>query len=240
MLLSGCISDLAFDAWRAGEIAGAEAHRLDEHLRECASCRSRRQALAAEAEMFEQRTDRERPLLRVRAELSQRKRRKQLGSLSAAAIAALSLLLLQTRSPETHDGRLKGGSELGFYVRRAEKTFRWQPGNAVRPGDQLRFTWHAQRPVYLAILSLDARGSASLYFPRPNEAQQRIAGGEEVDLPLAVQLDDSTGMEQVYALGCESPPPLEALRQTLETDRQLRAAAGCELVQLTLNKEPRP
>jgi hypothetical protein len=239
MLLSGCISDLTFDAWRAGEIEGPQAQRLDQHVLVCASCRSRRQALLADAEAFELRPDREQPLLRVRSQLAQRKRRKLLTALSAAAVAALGLLTLRPQPPE-YDGRPKGGSTLDFYVHRAEQTFRWQPGQAVQPGDQLRFTWHAQRPLYLTILSLDAHGKVSVYFPRPEQAPQRLAAAEDVDLPLAVQLDDSLGTEHVYAVGCESPPPVETLRHALATDLQLKAAASCELVQLTLRKEPGP
>jgi hypothetical protein len=241
MLLNDCISDLTFDAWRAGEIDRARERVLDEHVRTCASCLSRRRALEAHADAFERRPDRALPLQAVRAKLKRRKRGKQLASLTAVAIAASCLLIFEARNAEPPpDGRLKGGSSVGFYVRRGEQVFRWQPGQAVHPGDQLRFTWRSLRPVYLAIFSLDARGAASIYFPTPDAPQQRVAGGDQVDLPLAVQLDDTLGAERVYALGCESPPVLESLRRSLEKAGELQAPAACELLQLSLFKEPRP
>ena len=103
------------------------------------------------------------------------------------------------------------------------------PGETVAPGDTVRFTYSTAERRYLAILSVDGAGAASIYFPDGAEAVA-VEPGEDAPLPLGTRLDGVLGEERVVGLFCDAPRPLEPVRQALQNSgAALPDVPGCTL-----------
>lgn len=241
-----CLSSLAIDRLLAGELGADERRTAEAHLAECAACRARREHAAAfraslGAELGTlgnlesmRRTARAagRPSSRLggRATLA-----------SALAVAAALLLILHRGALESSpDGasstRTKGGGRLGFFVKRAGAVVRGVPGQALRPGDAIEFTYSAKKDGYLAVLSVDGAGRASVYYPSAPRARRFIAGERPLD--ESTVLDGVVGDERWLALFCDDAVELEPIRARLEHHplRPLQVA-GCSVDAVGVTKE---
>jgi Putative zinc-finger len=235
-LRASCISDLGLDAFRAGDLPPERVAIVEQHLEQCAQCRARRQSLDSAADAYTRRADFREPLARAQASLA-RRRRSHVGVLFASAAALVVMIAVATTLAPDAEHRRKGASSVGYYVLRDGQLFRAHAGQALRPRDRLRFTWRSDRPVYLTILSLDARGAASTYFPAPGPQQPLRPSGSEVELPAAVELDDTLGLENLFVISCSAAQEVERLRERLAQTGQLTAPAGCELQRIQIHKE---
>jgi hypothetical protein len=221
-----CTSALRLDRWLAGELPAAEAARLRAHLDGCPRC-----AAAAEA----LREDRDRavlpPLRPARA--PSRRPAWRLGALAGGLALAAGLLLLVR--PGAPGERARGsGPGLAMWVRHGEEVRRAGPGEVVAAGDDLRFAVTSPEPAFVAVLSLDPAGRASVYFPAGDRAE-RVAGGVEVALPLATRLDATVGAERLLGLFCDRPVELEPLRAALQAGREA-IPEGCRVTRWAFEK----
>ncbi|HEY6559135.1 MAG TPA: zf-HC2 domain-containing protein [Polyangiaceae bacterium] len=256
----GCVSDLTFDEWRAGELESPELERVEEHLASCEPCRQRHEQLQAEAEDFLTRYPElegpvspekspvsaraaagERPAVSSVAPRSRRLRRWAWASGTAVAAAAAFFLVLGRAGTGTPDGetRLKGGARIGFFVSSGGSVRPGRGGQVVHPGDRLRFTVTTPRPVYVAILSLDGAGAASVYYPTGAESQH-LGIVRDQALESSVELDGTLGDERIWGVFCDAPFEIEPLRTALERRRDLPALSGCTNDLLGLVKKPAP
>jgi hypothetical protein len=138
-------------------------------------------------------------------------------------------------TPADGGERLKGRSQVGFYIKRGSRVERGVNGGIAYPGDQLRFTYSSEHPAYLAVLGRDAR-SASVYFPSGDSAV-RIEAGRHVPLDFSLELDAQLGEERLYVVLCPAEYGLAPLRAELEASGQLRAAADCFMERIALHKQ---
>ena len=173
-----CLSDLAFDRLRSGELHGiAEATQRRAHIASCPRCAARFAAFGEQAVEFRRRAP------RIVARVTPRRAGRRLLPLllyATAAAAAVAFLLL--RHPPAPDGQLL-------------------PGGTTMPGDALRFRVFAPRARFLALLSVDGAGTLSSYLPPAPmllplraEARQELAG--------AIEMDEVLGAERLIALLC--------------------------------------
>jgi hypothetical protein len=138
----------------------------------------------------------------------------------AAAVAGLGLalaasLFLVLRTPPAAE-RVKGpGVGFAMYVQHGTEVRRAAPGETVSPGDAVRFAVSTPRPAFVAVLSLDPAGKASVYFPQAPRAAH-VPAGSEVPLPLGTRLDATTGEERLLGIFCASAVELEPIREALE------------------------
>src|SRR5262249_10415873 len=107
------------------------------------------------------------------------------------------------------------GLGLAMYVQHGVEVRRAGPGETVSPGDAVRFAVSTPTPAYVAVLSVDPAGKASVYFPQASHAAQ-VPAGSEAARPLGTRLDATTGEERLLGLFCASPVELEPIRQALE------------------------
>lgn len=235
----GCLSDLVFDEWHAGELPTERVREAESHLAGCAACSIRRAQLTHErAEFLERRP-------KLPAQRGRSFRGAWLGG-GLAAAAAVALLVSGLRGPsgvgEVSDSgtRVKGSPRLSFFVKRGGAVLEGAPGQQVQPGDRLRFVLTSERPSHVAILSLDGAGAASVYYPsRMNESRPFEAlRGHALD--EAVELDAVLGPERIYAVFCERAFQLEPLRLRLEAEHELVTPSGCSVDLLELVKVPTP
>lgn len=242
-----CVTDLAFDQWRAGEQTKEREAALDEHLRGCARCRVRSELLEREHAAFLARA----PTLEDNARFIRRSERRARAAFSPARRVALSLAAacvlgvvtsLATSWParrgEEHAAgeRRKGGAFVGFYVKRGARVMRGSTEDPVHPGDQLRFTYSSDAPAYWALLGRDAH-DASVYFPATTDAA-RLPAGQDEPFDFSLELDEQLGVERLFVVTCPRAYPLEPLRRALASEGDVRAPDDCRVQRIALRKEP--
>lgn len=256
-----CLSDLALDQVRVGELA---SETISAHLDACGRCRARQRSLA-EAHLAVELP----PLDLTSKELTpqdltpqdlkpldpppQVKPRRRWAQTSAAglAIAAAALLLIIVRpatplddpEPSTHNPtpttRTKGAPTLHFHIRRDGTILKGGPGDALHPGDALRFAYSWSEGGAIAVLSRDGAGTISAYFPA-GEHTYAAAAGEEIDLPGAVLLDEVLGDEVLYGFFCRSELPLLTLERAIEARPDDPSVRGCAIDRVRVDKRAAP
>jgi hypothetical protein len=148
----------------------------------------------------------------------------------AAGLAASLVLALRLPSPERAGTGLKGsGFRVSVYVQHGEEVRELGAGGAVSPGDAIRFAVSSPAKAYVAVLSVDPRGNASVYFPLGPRAEP-VGPGVGSPLPLGTRLDESLGEERIWALFCAAPIELEPVRARLQLGEDPPVARGCEVI----------
>lgn len=225
-----CLSALRLDRWTAGELRPAEAETVRAHVAGCARCRAASEWLREAKE-----TAALPPMRALLAPPTPRPPRIR-GLAAATAGLALAAGLVLVLRPDPPGERTKGaGAALGMWVRHGESVRRAGPGEIVAPGDAVRFSVTTPRPAWVAVLSVDPAGRASIYFPEGARAAP-VSPGIDVPLPLATRLDETVGVEHVLGLFCDRPIELEPLRAALGSAGELHAPEGCEVTRWHFEK----
>ncbi|HWE24601.1 MAG TPA: zf-HC2 domain-containing protein [Myxococcales bacterium] len=213
-----CLSALHLDRWLMGELSQGEADAVLAHVSGCERCRRTVEAMRADKAAADL------PHLRLLsiapAVMTDRQARPsphwklRLGA-AAACLAAAAAFFIVAR-PHGLGERIKGpGFALAMYVQHGGEVRRVGPGEAIAPGDAVRFAVSTPVKAYVAVLSVDAKGRASIYYPAGSSAQL-VSAGEDAPLPLGTRLDETVGEERVVGLFCSAPVDLEPLRAALE------------------------
>lgn len=233
-----CISDLAFDEWRAGELEGGARARLESHLASCERCRTRTDAQEQAAAAFLQRfpPPPQPAITAIGHEPRHERRRVPWVAAGASLLAVAAALVLVVRPAGNETTRTKGGAHVAFFVKRGERVFEGSSGERLQAGDRLRFTVTLQRAQHLAIFSRDARGVASVYYPA-GSATRVLPAGRDIALDSSVELDATLGDERLYALFCDDAIAVEAIRAALERTGSVVAPAGCTIDEAVFTKE---
>jgi hypothetical protein len=213
---------LRLDRWLSGELSPSEEGELMVHIAGCSRCAAAAGALRASREEGLP------PLAALESVRSAKaaqdvprpRRRRWRGPVFAAGLAgalAAGVLLVVRPAPVPEPGiGIKGsGVAVTMYVQHDGEVRRSVPDEVVVPGDAIRFAVTTPVRSYVGVLSLDAKGHASVYFPLGPRAQP-IGPGVEEPLPIGTRLDGTVGAERIWALFCSSPVELGPLRAQLE------------------------
>jgi Domain of unknown function (DUF4384) len=256
-LWPACRSGLELDRFLTGESGESESAQLLAHVEQCVSCTAQLAALrAVQAESLPplrllgappapiapgEQAEAGRidsaplPLQRVSDKRERRGRWARRAFAAAAFAAAASMFLVLRADQRASSERLKGsGPSLQMYVQHGGEVRLAAPGEVVAPGDAIRFTVGLKAPAYVAVLSLDPAGRASVYFPIAERAAQ-VPAGTEVALPLGTMLDATVGEERVFGLFCSSAVELEPLRARLQGEG-LSPPEGCQVTRWSFVK----
>lgn len=232
-----CVSDLTLDALLADELSGTSGAGVHAHVAGCPRCRARLTSLGE----FKASID-----LPGFPRVPAGKSRKlwfvqpRVAAFAAALTLAASVVLWfefsgsERSSADGRATRTKGSARLGFYVRRESAVFRGGPGEVLRPGDALEFSFVAPRAGFVAVLSVDGGGRASVYYPSGVRAA-RIEAGEQL-LPQSTVLDHVLGKELLFGVFCDGNLNLEQLRLELQSLRRIPDLPGCSVDQLEVDK----
>jgi hypothetical protein len=231
---AGCISDLTFDAWRAGEVTPEVTEGLKQHLALCERCQRRHESIERQAVEFWSQAPA--PIFQSRASTKIARRRWLVPS--ALAVSALAAALVVYLAPR-EETRTKGLAHVSFHVQHEGTVTVGTDGQKVFPGDRLRFSITTGKPAHVAVLSLDGAGVASVYFPQGTTSRSYgMVNGLALD--SSVLLDNTLGTESLWALFCDKEFALEPLRADLERAGRLPVPAGCTLDHHTFVKRAAP
>lgn len=222
-LWPACFSALHLDRFALGELDPAAANEVRAHLPTCARCSEAVQSLRPREPL---------PPLRV-VPLRPRSRWIRVVAAGAGVAAAASVLLLLR--PSGPRQRSKGaGFALGMYVQHGGEVRRAGAGEEVAPGDAVRFVVTVPADGYVAVLSLDAQGRGSIYYPAGPRAAP-VSRGSDLALPLGTRLDATVGEERIVGLFCAAPVELEPLRAALERGGSA-VPEGCQVTRWSFVK----
>jgi hypothetical protein len=195
-----CLSDFLLDRFRLGELEGAaESEHATTHLGDCEQCRARLAELeAVMAPAIDLGTAPAITPLRP----SKRWPRRALWFAPLLAAAAIAVLVPWTKTGLRSKG---GGWHLGVVAQHANgRVTRVSPGEALRPGDRLRFEVSAPTDAFVSVISLDAKGTVTPFVPATGDTAAIRAGKQQL-LDGAVRLDDAMGPERILLLACPRP-----------------------------------
>lgn len=245
----GCPSTFRLDQLLAGELRPQEQRRLREHAAACAPCGRRLDDMECWRARFLT-TPPPLPGWALPARPPPPPRRRRAWTYAAVSAVAIGTCLVVGTTgttvgpdspPADRQPRSKGGgARLGLYVQHRGEVRRAEPGEVLHPGDALRFTVTSKVARFVAVLSLDGAGQASIYFPDHGQAA-RVEPGVDVALPRSTLLDDVVGRELLVGVFCDSPVDLEPLRAALAAGAGgMAAPSGCETARLVVDKRPLP
>jgi hypothetical protein len=183
---------------------GAVPPEIAAHLASCAHCSARRAARAALRAEFhaEVATDLWRAIQRRQAAVPGRRWRLWMGMpVLAAAAATILLIAWPGQKPGIYTGP-KGGPSLEVFCRRADQTFRLEPGQPLVPGDELRFLPQAAPPQarYILIGSVDGGGRYTPFYPSHANDQSVPLPPQGEALPGGIRIDDAPGPERLLVI----------------------------------------
>jgi hypothetical protein len=162
---------------------------------------------------------------------------------SALAAAAAVVLVVIRRgndgTTERGDDIQVKGDDISLVVHRAtgDGSTRLVTGDAVRPGDRIRFEINATKPGFVAIIGIDGTGQPSIYHPDHGTAPVAFDPKDHV-LPGAIELDATPGDEKFFAIYGERPFAFDVVLPALATGTPL--PPGVSKAEIVLKKQGSP
>lgn len=226
-----CVSDLAIDRYLAQELAAEASVSLEVHAASCPRCADRLSRLRADAEST-------RGALPALPGVP-RNRTPWVGMLAIAAGLVLAVVIGraflgedETTAPASEgiaQTRTKGGAHLTLYVRRDGRV-RAFDGERLKAGDALAFAYTSSSDTHLAVFDVDG-GEVTCLHPELAFTARAVAG-TDVEIDLAVALDESLSEESIVGIFCEQPQPIAALAEALSSGGALPATCSAEWIRL--------
>lgn len=119
---------------------------------------------------------------------------------AAAVIAVIGLSTDPIPGPGQPDTVIFRGSPLAVYVAQGAQLHPYDGRTPVGAGDVLGFRVRADGHNGLSLLSVDGRGTVSVFFPARGTTPEPLDGTGMVELSGTVMLDDAPGPEVFVAL----------------------------------------
>lgn len=221
----GCITDLMFDAWFARELPDELEPAMEMHVTTCQRCRGRRAALAVERSAF---LAQHPSYVATPRQVARKHKRALLGASVIGTLVVSTLAVLAHDANPDAPPPSAAEVSLGFRIESAGRTEQGIRGQAVHPGDQVRFEYSREAPAYLAIYAIDERGTVQVLYPQADLAAPARAG-ERITLASTVRVDESLGQHWVFAVFCTTAFPIGEPQHTLQLQRSLAPSPGCDL-----------
>jgi hypothetical protein len=193
--MSRPLPDGLLERYLAGELTGEALARVEKALAESSEERARVDALRADAAAFLIKH----PPGPIAARLEPPRRSWFQWLVPAlAAVAALVVAVVFLR-PVEDDVTTKGAMAFTAFRLSSDGAVQELTPNAkVKAGDRVRFSVKVPSDGFLAVVSRDGAGNASVYFPSSSTVSARH--GATALLPDAIELDGVLGPERVWAI----------------------------------------
>jgi len=143
--------------------------------------------------------------------------------IAVTAIAAAMLVVLPQLDPEGSnpntirfkaDVVLPGPMEV--YLLRDNQVQPASTGATFHKGDRLQMVLHSGTMRFVHILSVDARGHGTWFYPQDGGTSMSILRNAEIFLPGSIELDDYRGLERLFAIYTENSIQDEQIRVAIE------------------------
>lgn len=205
---------------------GGLSRDLEQHVDECAECRSYLEALAEPPQ--------ELGLLeaRRRFERAPRASRRWLWAAAPVAAAAVALLFVGSRPSNVEEAPyvgVKGFSSVWIYVKRGTDTQLWDGKRVLRPGDQLRLKVDPGSARHVEVFAAKAAEEPDRLYVG------EVVPGEIAMLPDAWELDGQAGAEQLFVVLSSGP-----VEPAWPAWRDGKAAPGVSVLSFVLPKSTLP
>jgi hypothetical protein len=160
--------------------------------------------------------------------------------LAVVAVVVLVLLTFANWPRDPQRGTTAKGLVFAMYRKVSESSAQVAAGETLAPGDSVGFVVKADKSGFVAVLSKDAKDTVSVYYPYGG-AKAAPYDVSQLQLPVAIALDDTLGREDVYALYSTQPFELGWAVQALKSGQPLGKVAPKEVVVVTsyFLKQPR-
>lgn len=224
-------STLQLHRLRYGELDPAESRRLRDHLDACPRCADRLRSQEATRAAFVVE-----PVPPAIQALSRPRRSLRawwwaLPALAAAAGVLIAIPSIDTTGDGSEDVRTKGAmASLEVVAERAGQNVLLAPGSVVMPGDRIQLRFDPGDHAWAAFAGRDGSGVIQVYrVTRAEEGGMRPA-------PFGLELDDTPGDQELFAIFSDEPPDPVWVLDVIESGA---AADGAVLTSIRLRKEVR-
>jgi hypothetical protein len=114
-------------------------------------------------------------------------------------VPVFALLMAVFLLPDSGN-RTKGGQpDLDFYLLRDAEVYPGDPSGVYRAGDQIQFRYRAAGAESLVLLSIDAEGKTTVFYPAVGEEPYPVDPADSHMLPDSILLDNAPGPEYFIA-----------------------------------------
>lgn len=221
--MSACPSELVLDRLVVGELADSTHDGVRDHVATCARCTGRVDERKAIAATFASSVGLELRVAAAQRAVRAPRRRAWVAAAGAVAAAAVVLLVVLRRPdghvPQETGIRTKGGLSLGLVAKRLDGTIESVTSPAtLAPGEAIELEITTKTAGFVAVVSVDAAGVVSTYA-----APRRLEAGARQLLDGSIVLDETLGMERLFAVEC---PAAFAIEPVEEAARRALGAAG--------------
>jgi hypothetical protein len=162
--------------------------------------------------------------------------------LPAAAAVATAIFLFAIRKPEEElrappgvlEVQARGAHSLDVYAQRDGRVFRVANGDAMYPGDAIRFVVHPDGKRWILVVSVDGTGATTVYHPFGGSASTPLPPGKRIEIDGSIILDDALGPERIFAVFSDRPVEAADITRTL-SDLVKMSADGPDEVRAHMN-----
>lgn len=233
-----CLSDLVIDRLVAGDFEASRVAEREGHIAQCQRCTERVAAIRSAPPPSEMAVTRGVRMLRA-----VRQRRWLMPTVAAATAAATLMFFMVVRSRDTglkqpridSQTRTKGTVVLELYAKRSGDVALIRSGEALAPGDAVRFRISTDSPGYLVVAGIDSSGVTTPYLPESGDAVAIDRGKNQIQ-PSSIVLDDVLGEELFIAVVCPNSISVEKVLEAARLANTLVSRPG-EIVALKLDCE---
>jgi hypothetical protein len=220
--MTDCPSRFTLLRWRTDDLPALEQVEVDRHVAGCQSCRVKAAGIDADASAYQERS--EEHMERLSRALRREKAhgaagatdlgalfRNRIAPALGIAMAAAAIVILVVRPFGDGDGSreepgisFKGAVSLQVVVRRGDAQFTLDDDDDLREGDALRFAVTAAEAGYVSIVSIDAAGRRSCFYPETDPLADPgpylIDAPGRHELPGSIIMDGSSGIEEIVMI----------------------------------------
>jgi hypothetical protein len=210
----------------AEELNGIEAVELEKHIESCQVCNSYLQTLRREKNEFladhpfsslckTKERSIEVPWYVVLYQTLTKPSLVPLYGMMLLLAVIIPIVSLYNSNRITDTVRFKGRSQLSFVCLRDGSTFQGNSEDLFRAGDQIQIRYNSEKEQFVALLSIDSRGTVSFYHPdqRTGFCSVKSGIGSDLTFPGSIILDNSPGGELVIALFSPQPMRIDLVKQ---------------------------
>lgn len=236
------LSSETIDLLLLSALSAPEANDAKHHIDSCESCRNRWRELNEDKARFEQFVfARTLPKVEARVAASRgsffdRFKLKLLIPAFAVAGAAAAVVLTTGPGTQTEDDSyvgMKGAQNTPSFevvAMRGTGQFPVKEDTVLHPSDRIRFVVSPAGAKYLMVASTDGAGVFSVYHPFGAAQSHPVEGKSKVELPGAVELDDTLGAEKLIAVFSDAPITAAQVEAALKLDAKNPKLPGVSFV----------